>query len=165
MFVHYNLYIFIILIYSRVMRMRIRTSFIHTFTQTFTQSCIRACASLSQLFEFNIKMDSPVLSHILKLFSFSSSYRFLSSFLPFIPTYLPSSSFLRSIDAQCNPGLRRFNVILYTQQRWNQLNWTLYHFSIIMIENPAVIKFKYEVVFYRRDGWFTVALKLEKLGI
>ena len=88
-FVHYNLCIFIILIYSRVMRMH--SYFIHThiFTQTFTQSCIRACASLSQLFEFIIKMDSPVLSHILKLF-----FLVVTSLLPFIPTYLPSSSFL-----------------------------------------------------------------------
>ena len=100
-FVHYNLCIFIILIYSRVMRMH--SYFIHThiFTQTFTQSCIRACASLSQLFEFNIEMDSPVLSHILKLFFIvitslpvisSSIHSDLSSFLV-IPSFFTSSFF------------------------------------------------------------------------
>ena len=100
MFFHYNLYIFILLIYSRVMRMRIRTSFIHTFTQTFTHSCIRACASLTQLFEFFIKMDSPVLSHILKFVLFlviislpvisSSIHSDLSSFLVIPPFFTPS---------------------------------------------------------------------------
>ena len=90
----YFFYIFvhIIRIYSRVMRMH--SYFIHThiFTQTFTQSCIRACASLSQLFEFIIKMESPVLSHILKLFfsrhHIASCHLFFHSFrLIFLPRH------------------------------------------------------------------------------